>query len=76
MSKLCLAVSLLAFGVTLASGEPHAALRAGGTSLMPQLIGDRPNMPCNRCGIYAEPLPRDAVILNSRHLPLLLGRMT
>jgi hypothetical protein len=76
MSKLCLTVSLLAFGVTLASGQPHAAHRAGGTSLMPQLIGDRSNMPCNQCRIYAALPPGETVMLDSQHLALLLGQMT
>jgi hypothetical protein len=69
MSKLCLAVSILAFGVTLAGGQAHAALRAGVTPAKLQPYGDKSILSCNQCKLYRMPSPGDAVTLNPRHLP-------
>jgi hypothetical protein len=68
MSKWYLAVSVLAFGVSVASSQPHAALRSGGSS-MPTVTGNGPSQPCRYCDAYRMPGRPGPVFLNPQPLP-------
>lgn len=69
MLKLCLALSALAFGITVAGGAPQAALRSGGSVVLSQARGALPNAPCKQCLIYRTPNFGDTVTLNPQPLP-------
>jgi hypothetical protein len=68
MTKLFLAVSVLAFGAIVVSSQPHAALRSGGTN-MPQVSGSGPNQPCKLCASHRSPYQSGSVSLNPQPLP-------
>lgn len=69
MLKLCLAFSALAFGVTMAGGASHAAVRGGVYVATTQQNGGISGIPCKQCAIYRTPNFGDTVTLNPQPLP-------
>jgi hypothetical protein len=68
MSQWYLAVSILAFGVSIASSQPRAALRSGG-SPMPTVSGNGPSQACRSCDADRMPRRSGPVFLNPQPLP-------
>jgi hypothetical protein len=69
MSRLCFTIGIVALGMTMSGPQPHAAIRAGVITAMPQLNGSGSNPTCRTCAISRTPGWGDGVTLNPRPLP-------